>query len=201
MSREPRFPGIEWYCDNCNALLSTQKGFDDHKYTWKCRECGYKNSISWDNVGASDSKPTQLLLHFLGFLSYVGFWTAVMLGVSIFALHADKKLYLFPFLIFLGIYLISFIVAVVVEFSLRKTKLTLRNFLFVIFRNLGEDLVMPLFMVKELLSNLFSCITRRLPVKKKYIWHSNVMTVIFAVMYVLIFALEIIIFLKINRFI
>ncbi len=57
-----RFPGVDWYCDRCNASLNGQFGFDDHKYTWKCEECGHKNSISRDNVyesqdsyGARDS--------------------------------------------------------------------------------------------------------------------------------------------------
>ena len=44
-----RFPGIEWFCDRCNACLSNQNGFDDHRYVWKCTECGHKNSISSDD--------------------------------------------------------------------------------------------------------------------------------------------------------
>lgn len=49
-----RFPGINWYCDHCNALLNFQPGFDDHHYVWKCKECGYKNSISADNIFRSE---------------------------------------------------------------------------------------------------------------------------------------------------
>lgn len=49
-SRSERFPGIEWFCDHCNACLNCQRGFDDHHYVWKCTECGYKNSISSDNI-------------------------------------------------------------------------------------------------------------------------------------------------------
>lgn len=45
-----RFQGIDWYCDCCGSNLNSQNGFDDHKYTWKCTECGYKNSISRDNI-------------------------------------------------------------------------------------------------------------------------------------------------------
>lgn len=45
-----RFPEVDWYCDHCNAYLNDQSGFDDRKYTWKCRECGHKNSISRDNI-------------------------------------------------------------------------------------------------------------------------------------------------------
>lgn len=45
-----RFAGIDWWCDRCGANLNGQSGFDDHKYTWKCTECGFKNSISRDNI-------------------------------------------------------------------------------------------------------------------------------------------------------
>ena len=49
-----RFPNIDWYCDRCNAYLNDQPGFDDHKYTWKCTECGHKNSISSDDIYESE---------------------------------------------------------------------------------------------------------------------------------------------------
>ena len=45
-----RFKNIDWYCDCCGSHLNYQSGFDDHKYTWKCTKCGYKNSISRDNI-------------------------------------------------------------------------------------------------------------------------------------------------------
>lgn len=45
-----RFPEIDWYCDRCNAYLNNQPGFDDHRYIWKCTECGHKNTISFDNI-------------------------------------------------------------------------------------------------------------------------------------------------------
>lgn len=48
--KSERFPDIEWFCDRCNACLSYQHGFNDHCYVWKCTECGYKNSISSDNI-------------------------------------------------------------------------------------------------------------------------------------------------------
>lgn len=40
-----RFPGIEWYCDNCNDHLNQQDGFDDHLPVWQCRKCGHLNPI------------------------------------------------------------------------------------------------------------------------------------------------------------
>lgn len=49
-----RFPGIDWYCDRCNAYLNDQPGFDDHHYVWKCTECGHKNSISADDIYESE---------------------------------------------------------------------------------------------------------------------------------------------------
>ena len=49
-----RFPNVDWRCDRCNAFLNGQSGFDDHKYIWKCTECGHKNSISAVNVYESE---------------------------------------------------------------------------------------------------------------------------------------------------
>lgn len=48
-----RFPNTEWWCDRCGAYLNIQPNFDDHKYIWKCTECGFKNSISKDNIYGS----------------------------------------------------------------------------------------------------------------------------------------------------
>lgn len=46
-----RFGNVDWYCDKCGAYLNDQDGFDDdHHYVWKCTECGFKSSISWDNI-------------------------------------------------------------------------------------------------------------------------------------------------------
>lgn len=45
-----RFARIDWFCDRCGAYLNSQSGFDDHKYIWKCSECGFKSSISRDNI-------------------------------------------------------------------------------------------------------------------------------------------------------
>ncbi len=69
--RAPRFPGIDWYCDKCSAYLNDQEGFDDHKYVWKCRKCGYKNSLSWDNisVGSKLSSCIGIILLFAGIVN------------------------------------------------------------------------------------------------------------------------------------
>ena len=54
MSRPPRFPDVDWYCDHCGSYLNAQEGFDDHKYIWKCTQCKGKNSISRDNIRQSN---------------------------------------------------------------------------------------------------------------------------------------------------
>lgn len=49
-SKDARFPEYEWFCAKCGESISNQTGFDDNKFTWKCLQCGYKNSISKDNL-------------------------------------------------------------------------------------------------------------------------------------------------------
>ncbi len=198
MGRKPRFPGVVWYCDHCNAVLNSQDHFDDHKYTWKCKNCGFKNSISWDSISADDSFVTKLLLYFIGFLSYVGFWTSIMLTLSIFVFQADRNVYLMPLFIFAGIYLIAFIIGIIIEFAVRHTKLSIRNLVFVVVRNLKEDIFAPLMMAKEFLSNLFSIIIYLIPNKRMHSLNSNIKMLVFAIIYLVIFALEIIWFNRIN---
>ncbi len=48
------YPGIDWYCDRCGALLTGQPGFNDHHKIWKCRRCGYKNLIDIENIFDSE---------------------------------------------------------------------------------------------------------------------------------------------------
>ncbi len=200
MAKKPRFPDIIWYCDHCGALLSSQSGFDDHKYTWKCKKCGYKNSISWDNINPGDSLGTRLLLVFLGLLSFIGFWTSIMLAISMFAFSADKNTYIMPFFIFLGLYLFVFAVLLIVEFGIRHTVFSTRNLFIVILRNLKEDLLAPFMVVKEVLSDLLSMITRLLPIKRKHVRHSNIKIVVLSIIYILLIAAEIVAFNKINHF-
>lgn len=51
---ENRFPGVEWYCDKCDAHLNEQEGFDDHLPEWKCTACGYVNPISIEEIYDND---------------------------------------------------------------------------------------------------------------------------------------------------
>lgn len=47
---ENRFPGVDWYCDECHDYLNKQDGFDDHLPVWQCRKCGYLNRIDYDEI-------------------------------------------------------------------------------------------------------------------------------------------------------
>ena len=47
---EKSFPGIDWRCDVCDALLNSQSGFTDSEGSWECTECGYVNSITEDDI-------------------------------------------------------------------------------------------------------------------------------------------------------
>ena len=139
-------------------------------------------------------------MYILGFLSYVGLWTAIMLGVSIFVFNADRKTYWIPFLGSLGLYLFASVLAIAVDFVIRHHTFSIKNLLFVIFRNLKEDLISPFLFIKELISNLLSFLTHLLPIKRKYEWHSNKFIIIMAIIYTLITILEILAFNKINGF-
>lgn len=45
-----RFPEVDWYCDECDAHLNDQSGFDDESSSWHCAECGHKNRIAADEI-------------------------------------------------------------------------------------------------------------------------------------------------------
>ncbi len=45
-----RFPGVEWYCDECNAYLNEQEGFDDRLPEWSCQNCGYVNRLDIEEI-------------------------------------------------------------------------------------------------------------------------------------------------------
>ncbi len=54
--------------------------------------------------------------------------------------------------------------------------------------------------VKEVLSIFLSLIIRLIPIKRKFVWHSNIKIIAFALLYLLLFAAEIIAFNRINHF-
>ena len=50
MFKGEKFPDIDWWCDDCNASLNQQPGFNDRAGTWKCTECSCVNEISSDAI-------------------------------------------------------------------------------------------------------------------------------------------------------
>lgn len=60
-NKKEKFPGIDWYCDDCGDYLNSQSGFHDGCGDWTCTKCGQINPINedeiiWDNgfVGNED---------------------------------------------------------------------------------------------------------------------------------------------------
>ena len=41
---------IDWHCDQCNAYLNSQDGFNTDCGIWQCEECGFSNPINEDFV-------------------------------------------------------------------------------------------------------------------------------------------------------
>ena len=41
---------VFWFCDECNTYLNNQKGFDRHASRHICRNCGYENDTTFENV-------------------------------------------------------------------------------------------------------------------------------------------------------
>lgn len=41
---------VDWYCDNCDAYLNDQAGFDDSQELWTCTQCGSENDITPSNL-------------------------------------------------------------------------------------------------------------------------------------------------------
>ena len=42
---------VFWFCDECDAFLNVQPGFDDRvSNQWKCKQCGCENDVSDENI-------------------------------------------------------------------------------------------------------------------------------------------------------
>lgn len=41
---------FDWYCDNCNAYLNDQDGFERNDGKWVCKKCGHENIISKEHI-------------------------------------------------------------------------------------------------------------------------------------------------------
>ena len=46
----------EWYCDNCDAHLNNQLGFNAYTGFWTCEKCGYVNDVSEKNILSGDDE-------------------------------------------------------------------------------------------------------------------------------------------------
>lgn len=47
---DEKFPGIDFFCNECNDLLNKQEGFIDSCGEWKCRKCGHINKIDSEHI-------------------------------------------------------------------------------------------------------------------------------------------------------
>ena len=45
-----KYPDVTWICDECGAVLNTQKDFDETLPAWKCTVCGHVNRIDYDQI-------------------------------------------------------------------------------------------------------------------------------------------------------
>ncbi|MBP3808687.1 MAG: hypothetical protein ILA13_09925 [Eubacterium sp.] len=41
---------VFWFCDDCEAYLNIQKGFNEKTGKWRCTECGYVSDVTEDNI-------------------------------------------------------------------------------------------------------------------------------------------------------
>lgn len=60
------FPGVDWYCDECDDWLNAQSGFNDGEGSWICAACGHSNTISSDMIISDDDMQAgqSLLMNF-----------------------------------------------------------------------------------------------------------------------------------------
>ena len=50
MSEEWLSKSVLWFCDKCEAYMNIQKGFNTNTGSWRCRNCGYDNDVTEDNI-------------------------------------------------------------------------------------------------------------------------------------------------------
>lgn len=49
-----KYKDVTWFCDECDAQLDRQSGFNDSCGTWRCKNCGHVNYINEDNIVDDD---------------------------------------------------------------------------------------------------------------------------------------------------
>lgn len=52
---------VFWFCDECDTYLNNQEGFDKHSSKHICRNCGYENDITENNIKGCCSDCGKLL--------------------------------------------------------------------------------------------------------------------------------------------
>lgn len=50
LSRRDKRKSVFWFCDNCETYLNVQDGFSTKTGTWLCRNCGFINDVTNDNI-------------------------------------------------------------------------------------------------------------------------------------------------------
>lgn len=113
---EVRFKNIDWRCDRCNAFLNEQRNFSDRHYVWKCTKCGYKNSISWDNI-RFDEIPYRKWGLFLGWMRSAVLYAILFFATEHFLIKSRwfEKMSLKYLLWIVGIYVVLDIVSMFFE--------------------------------------------------------------------------------------
>ena len=44
------YDDVDWYCDECDAYLNNQIGFNTSSGRWTCTNCGCENDVTEDNI-------------------------------------------------------------------------------------------------------------------------------------------------------
>jgi len=83
------FPGVMWYCEQCEELLNKQDGFYDYCNEWTCTECYHTNPISEEKItDYSDNANNSENSWDAGTIAIVG---AALLGTLLVTSHLDKR--------------------------------------------------------------------------------------------------------------
>lgn len=64
--------GVFWFCDDCEAYLNVQPGFDTKSGRWVCTECGYENDVTSDNIIFGDERFGDIRANFKKAMSKAG---------------------------------------------------------------------------------------------------------------------------------
>lgn len=48
--------GCDWNCDRCGAFMNNQPKFTTISGTWICKDCGFENDVTEDNIVYDDDE-------------------------------------------------------------------------------------------------------------------------------------------------